>query len=282
MTTAIKEYQTDRGVVRLSPEIIKRYLVSGDASKVTDQEVMMFIGLNQYQKLNPFLRESYLIKYGNAPATMVVGKDVFVKRAANSKHYNGSESGIIVRNADGKIEQRSGAFKLKEEELLGGWAKAYRKNWEIPVEVSVTLGEYERHKNDGGLQKNWKEMPATMIRKVALSQALREAFPEDLEGLYSEEEMPVDSTMLSSKPVVIDEGAEEEEVKETISFEQAEALVKECANGDTDIVTKVIKDLGYNSLSDVLVEEYEQVKEEVRGELKDPAEDDPELSQMEL
>ena len=36
----------------------------------------------------------------------------------------------------------------------------------------------------------WKEKPKTMIRKVAIVQTFREAFPDELGGLYSEEEMP--------------------------------------------------------------------------------------------
>ena len=35
-------------------------------------------------------------------------------------------------------------------------------------------------------------MPATMIRKVALVQALREAFPSELSGMYDQSEMGVD------------------------------------------------------------------------------------------
>ena len=85
----IVKYETDNGEVTLSKDIVKRYLVSGDPSKVTDKEVMMFIQMCKYQNLNPFLREAYLIKFGNSPATMVTGKDTFVKRAAKSKLCTG-------------------------------------------------------------------------------------------------------------------------------------------------------------------------------------------------
>ena len=78
MSTSIVKYETDHGEVQLSPEIIKRYLVAGDPTKVTAQEVELFLQLCKFQKLNPFLRDVYLIKYGNAPATMVTGKDTFV------------------------------------------------------------------------------------------------------------------------------------------------------------------------------------------------------------
>ena len=85
MSTDLVKYETDNGQVELSGEIIKKYLVpagkDGKPSLVTDQEVTMFLKLCQYQKLNPFLREVYLIKYGNQPATMVTGKETFLKRA---------------------------------------------------------------------------------------------------------------------------------------------------------------------------------------------------------
>jgi hypothetical protein len=40
-----------------------------------------------------------------------------------------------------------------------------------------------------------------MIRKVALVQALREAFPNTFGGIYSEEELPIDAEQLPQKPV---------------------------------------------------------------------------------
>ncbi|HBF3006568.1 TPA: recombinase RecT, partial [Clostridioides difficile] len=51
---------------------VKNYLVSGNGN-VTDQEVLMFIELCKAQKLNPFIKEAYLIKFGNSPANIVVG-----------------------------------------------------------------------------------------------------------------------------------------------------------------------------------------------------------------
>lgn len=202
----IVKYETDNGEVTLSKDIVKRYLVSGDPSKVTDQEVMMFIQMCRYQGLNPFLREAYLIKFGNAPATMVTGKDTFVKRAAKSPLCTGYEAGVIVqsKNSPGNIEYRKGSLVLPTENLVGGWAKVYRKDWEVPMEITVSLEEYQRYNNKGELMNNWARMPATMIRKVALVQALREAIPEEFGGLYSPEEMPIDDSALDDTPIEVE------------------------------------------------------------------------------
>ena len=88
---------TANGVeVKLTPATVKNYLVSGNAERITDQEVVMFINLCKYNSLNPWLREAYCIKYGSSPATMVVGKETFQKRADADPNYNGEQAGVIV------------------------------------------------------------------------------------------------------------------------------------------------------------------------------------------
>ena len=62
---------------------------------------------------------------------------------------------------------------------------------------------------------NWQKMPATMIRKVALVQALREAIPEEFGGLYSPEEMPIDDSVLDDNPIEINDQADNVNQKET-------------------------------------------------------------------
>ena len=145
---------------------------------------MMFLTLCRYQHLNPFLREAYLIKYGNdKPATVVVGKDVLLKRAMRSEKFEGLQAGVIVVAANGDLKEREGTFVLENEQLVGGWAKVYLNEYINPVYASVSMKEYSTG------MSNWKTKPATMIRKVALSQALREAFPEEMGALYDQAEM---------------------------------------------------------------------------------------------
>lgn len=188
----VEVIKTDSGEIKLSIQTIRQYLVNGQGN-VTDQEAMMFLGLCKGQKLNPFIKEAYLIKYGDKqPATMVVSKDVFMKRAIKNPDFEGIESGVIVLNSYGEVEYKKGAFYLKnQEQLVGAWATVYRKNWKYPISVEVNYDEYVGKKSNGEVNGQWSSKPATMIIKVAETQALRKAFVEDLQGMYDESEMNV-------------------------------------------------------------------------------------------
>ena len=56
----VVDFKCGEEVVRLSPNIIRKYLVNGNGA-VTDQEIVMFLNLCRFQHLNPFLREAYLL-----------------------------------------------------------------------------------------------------------------------------------------------------------------------------------------------------------------------------
>ena len=193
--------------VKLSPATVRQYLVNGGGA-VTDQEVVMFMSLCRYQHLNPFLREAYLVKYGNSsPATMVTGKDVFLKRANRNANFRGMKAGIIVQDENtGEWTEREGTFYLPTEKIVGGFAQVFVEGRE-PYCATVSFGEYAGRKSNGELNSQWATKPATMIRKVALVQALREAFPEDFSQLYAAEE--VGTTDIEETPVIVPQAAQE-------------------------------------------------------------------------
>lgn len=212
MSEALTTIQTDHGEVRLSPTIVRRFLVNGQGN-VSDQEVTMFIALCKYQNLNPFLREAYLVKFGSTPATIVTGKEVFTKRASKIKECEGWESGVTIVKKDGELERRVGTLVLQGETLVGGWCKVHRKDWKVPIESEVSMVEFDKK------QSSWKTMPATMIRKVAIVSGLRDAFPENFQGMYDSTEIPVDISKLDDKPVVTIEQHEQIEGQEDLVIE---------------------------------------------------------------
>lgn len=176
--------------IRLTTDTVKGYLVNGNKDIVTTQELVMFINLCKNSGLNPWLKEAYLIKYSqNEPATLVVGKEAFLKRAEDNPFYDGAEAGIIVFNEEsGNVTYRVGTMKFPEEKILGGYAEVWRRDRTRSTRIEVSFDEYAGRKKDGSLNSQWGKKPATMIRKVALVQALREAFPKAFGGLYTAEE----------------------------------------------------------------------------------------------
>lgn len=166
--------------IKLTGSIVKNYLTRGNED-VSDQEVVMFINLCKYQKLNPFLNEAYLVKFKGSPAQIVVGKEAYMKKAERNEDYEGFKAGLIVQR-NNEVVEIEGSFAMKTDTVLGGWAQVYKKNRKYPYVAKVNLDEY----NKG--QSTWSQKPKTMIRKTAIVQALREAFPEDLGALYTEEE----------------------------------------------------------------------------------------------
>lgn len=189
----VVKYKIDDNEIKLTPKSVQEYIVGNDNGKITMPEFKLFTELCKVRKLNPFLKEAYLIKYNDStPATIVVGKDAIIKRAVLNPAFNGMESGIIVTNENNEVIERPGTFKLPKEELVGAWAKVYRKDWEYPIYQSVSLSESIQTKKSGEANSNWTKQPSVMLEKVAKVRALREAFVEDLSGMYEAEEMNVD------------------------------------------------------------------------------------------
>jgi hypothetical protein len=110
----------------------------------------------------------HFVKYGNNPGTIIIGIDGFRSKAAKTGKHAGTKRGVI-RDDNGKC--------------IGAWCEVYRSDWSHPAREEVSLSEYNSGKS------NWAKMPETMIKKVAEVAALRMAFPDELGGVYSDDEM---------------------------------------------------------------------------------------------
>lgn len=181
-------YKSGNEDIKLSVDIVSQFITKGNGA-ITTPEAFNFMQLCRYNSLNPFLGEAYIIKFGNQPADMIVSKDAFMKRAERQPAYKGFDAGVVVANKNGEIIERPGTIFIQgQEELLGGWAKVYRDDRDIASYVSINFDEFAKRKKDGQLQATWASMPANMIRKSAVVNALREAFPDQLSAMYTEED----------------------------------------------------------------------------------------------
>lgn len=180
MSNDIVKYESADGqMVNFTAQEVKDRL----CPNIGDKELSMVIALCQAQKLNPFTKDVHIVKYGDNPAQIITSKEVFSKRANANKDYEGFEAGVTVISG-GKIVHREGSavYSAANEQLVGGWCRVF-VNGKRPFYDEVTIEEYSTGKS------LWNSKPATMIRKVAYVHCLREAFPDDFQGLYSSEEM---------------------------------------------------------------------------------------------
>lgn len=197
----------------LTGSIIRKYL--DPQGKASEEELAYFIATCKERNLNPFTKEVYFIKYGTNPAQIVVSKDAFMKRAEQNQNFDGFEAGVVIIN-DGELQHITGTILPPNATLVGGWAKVYRKDRKFPIEADADFKAYNTGKS------MWAKMPALMIRKVALVSAMREAFSENVGGLYTTDEMgqndPIDVTPSESQ-----EEVKARKMKEIESYNQQQA-----------------------------------------------------------
>ena len=270
MTTAMSKAESNALVVsydvlgthvELDLPFVKKYLVRGRAELTSDQELVFFMNTCKMQGLNPLVNgEVYLIKYSkDDPAQMVVGKDAYLRRAFEHPDYLYKQDGIVVQRGD-QIVQKEGCCLYPGEGLIGGWCRVFfvRNGKERTAFKEVAFAEY----NKG--MANWKSKPATMINKVAISQCVRDAFPKDYEGVYSEEEMVASGAIPADYKVLDDTPPEPEDDDPVITQEQRQMLFKtaQSAFGKKDgnaVIKSLIEQVGLTSTTDMKLSDYKKV-----------------------
>lgn len=174
--------------VRLTINIVKNQLCtpSKNGIRPSDVDCMLFMKVCEARRLNPWLKDAFLIGYdqgpGKAKFEVITAHQALMKRAELHSQYDGIESGVIVQR-DGKVVDVIGDFILPGDTLVGGWAIVHRKDRSRPAVERVNFSTFNT-----GLSR-WAKDPCGMISKCAEAGAYRKAFPSDIGGLYIEQEM---------------------------------------------------------------------------------------------
>lgn len=178
-------------------DLIKRTI----ANDATDDELQLFMYQCKRTGLDPLARQIHFQKYtnnntGKSTVSFITTIDGYRLIAARTGLYAGNSEPIF----DGRVSIRD--------------VSQYDKIDSAPAKASVTVRRFvggvvceftattywEEYYPGGNKGHMWRKMPHVMLAKCAEASALRKAFPADLSGVYTDDEMGQSSLPNRSKP----------------------------------------------------------------------------------
>lgn len=150
-------------------------------SGATREEAAVLMEVARVRGLNPITRQIHFVKRWDST------------KRADVWAYQTSIDGLRA------IAERTGLYDGQDEAEYGPsdragnpeWAKVrvYRKDVARPFVGVAHWSEFVQTKRDGGVTSMWAKFPRLMLAKCAEALAFRKAFPNDMSGLYTDDEM---------------------------------------------------------------------------------------------
>lgn len=189
------------------------------APNLNEWEFQTFVWIWKATGLNPFLRELWAVKYWGQSASIFIWRDWYRKSAQSNPDYDYHIVDAVYSNDNFKIKN----WEVQHEytlsgrwDLIGAYCLIKRKGSSKPVFNFIEVKEYDTKISV------WKTKPATMVKKVAEAQGLRQTFQELFAWTYDESE-----DVQVEKEVVFDVEAEFDKIiKNLVACENLNDLKK--------------------------------------------------------
>lgn len=166
-------------------ELIKRTF----AANTSDDEFRLFVQTTQRLGLDVFARQAFCVKRYDSQkrcevAQTQVSIDGFRVIAERTNAYEGQTAPQWCGE--------DGAWRdvwLDAKPPAAARVGVYRKGHREPMIGIARYASFVQKTREGGPNRMWQTMPDIMLAKCAEAQALRRAFPQDLSGIYTPDEM---------------------------------------------------------------------------------------------
>lgn len=174
MTTAIATSDYSQEQVGL----LKRTVCKG----ATDDEFLLFISQCRRTGLDPFARQIHAVKRWDKQQ----GRDVMaIQTGIDGYRLIAERTGLYAGNDDPVYDKEDADHPNKATVTVWKMVDGQR----VAFTRSARWKEFVQTKKDGSVTQFWARMPYLMLGKVAEALALRAAFPQELSGIYTNEEM---------------------------------------------------------------------------------------------
>ncbi len=236
-----KELTTTKGMTKEQIDLITRTIAKG----ATPDELALFIGQCNRTGLDPFSRQIYAIKrWDNKESREVMG----VQTSIDGNRLIAQRTGEYEGQTKTEWCDKDGVWVdvwLKDTPPAAARVGIFRTGFREALVATAKFASYAQYYKDKQTQQMklstfWAKMPELMIGKVAEALALRKAFPQELSGLYTTEEMAQ-----ADEPKIIHVEEEPKTFKEEI-----EALEGSVVDRQAQVEKEAIEAFGGEVVSD--------------------------------